>query len=185
MAPKKVVEEAPPAEVVEARPPTPPRPPTPEEPLPPIVEELGWKREKMRPSKKEFFWHEARQLAQPGPPYYEVLGLDPAGYDAYTKSQIKAAWFNLKQTVRPVIDLDPIAKQNWGMIMEAYEVLTDPLRRTEYEHENLSRTARQLKMGLFAWRRHHSAATALAEMQAAEAAELAAQAEQAAAVEAQ
>ena len=30
----------------------------------------------------------------------QVLGLDPADYEACTKSQIKAAWFKLKTTVR-------------------------------------------------------------------------------------
>ena len=30
----------------------------------------------------------------------QVLGLDPADYETCTKSQIKAAWFKLKTTVR-------------------------------------------------------------------------------------
>jgi hypothetical protein len=162
MAPKKQ-EAAAEEPVVEERPPPPPRPQTPEVPLAPILEDLGWTRKKMLPSRRPFYWHEGRQLVQIGPPYYEVLGLDPADYETCTKSQIKAAWFKLKTTVRPIIDVDPIAKQNWALIMEAYEVLTDPMRRTEYEHENLSRTARQLKMGVFAWNRATTSAAEAAE----------------------
>ena len=43
-----------------------------EVPLAPILEDLGWTRKKMLPSRRPFYWHEGRQLVQIGPPYYEV-----------------------------------------------------------------------------------------------------------------
>jgi len=178
MAPKKAPEPPPPEPepVVEEEEEEPPRPPTPPTPLPPILTRLGWTKERMEPSQNRFYWHAGRQQAQPGPPYYEILGLDPEQYARYSKSEIKKAWFDLKQAVygdeyAPLTAHDEDKAQDWAVIMEAWHVLVnDPAKRAVYEQDNLSRSGKQLKHGMLANYRVQEAERARREREAEEAA---------------
>ena len=62
--------------------------------------------------------------------YYEVLGVAP---DA-TSKQIKSAYRKLARTAHPDANPDdPTADQRFSDIAKAYEVLSEPERRSEYD----------------------------------------------------
>lgn len=69
--------------------------------------------------------------------YYEILGI---GRDA-SKAQVKTAFRRLARELHPdVNDHDPEAEEKFKAAAEAYEVLSDPERRREYDaygHEGL------------------------------------------------
>lgn len=61
--------------------------------------------------------------------YYEVLQVSPNA----EPTVIKAAYRRLAQSYHPDMTKDPAASQRMADINEAYEVLSDPVKRSEYD----------------------------------------------------
>ncbi|KAG7671360.1 hypothetical protein Ndes2526B_g02141 [Nannochloris sp. 'desiccata'] len=62
--------------------------------------------------------------------YYEVLGID----DTATEKEIKSAWRDLCKVCHPDISGDDVGHNLCIILNEAYEVLSDPEQRREYNH---------------------------------------------------
>lgn len=60
--------------------------------------------------------------------YYEILGVDRAA----TEDQIKKAYRSLSKKFHP--DVNPAGESQFKEIAEAYEVLSDPAKRAEYDN---------------------------------------------------
>lgn len=67
------------------------------------------------------------RLAQQDP--YKVLGVDKSA----TASQIKKAYYGLAKKFHPDTNKDPTAKDKFGEIQTAYELLSDPKKREQYD----------------------------------------------------
>lgn len=69
--------------------------------------------------------------------YYEVLGLSKTASDA----EIKSAFRRLAKEYHPDVNKDPKAEEKFKEIQEAYAVLSDPTKRSQYDqfgHEAFS-----------------------------------------------
>ncbi len=62
--------------------------------------------------------------------YYRILGLSR---DA-SPEEIREAYFAAARSLHPDVNLDPGAKDQFLSAHEAYEVLSDPVRRSDYDH---------------------------------------------------
>lgn len=61
--------------------------------------------------------------------FYEVLGVDRAAGDA----DIKRAFRKLAQQWHPDVNTDPAAQERFKEVNEAYQILSDPTRRQQYD----------------------------------------------------
>lgn len=61
--------------------------------------------------------------------YYEVLGLDPRA----KADEVKSAYRKLAREYHPDVNPDPVAHERMAQINAAFEVLSDPVRRMEYD----------------------------------------------------
>ncbi len=64
-----------------------------------------------------------------GENYYEILGVSPEA----TPNEIKQAYFRLVRRYHPDVAPDPASHEKFLQIQAAYEVLSDPLKRAEYD----------------------------------------------------
>ena len=77
--------------------------------------------------------------------YYEILGV---GRDA-DANEIKKAYRKLAKKFHPDVNKAPDAKQKFGEVQEAYDVLSDPQKRKLYDQFGLS--ARRITERVSAW----------------------------------
>ncbi len=68
-------------------------------------------------------------MARQGPTHYEVLGVSPAA----TPIAIRQAYRALARSHHPDVNREPGAAERFGRIAEAYEVLSDVVRRRAYD----------------------------------------------------
>ena len=61
--------------------------------------------------------------------YYEILGLERGASD----EEIKRSFRKLAQQWHPDVNTDPDADERFKEINEAYQVLSDPQRRQQYD----------------------------------------------------
>src|SRR5439155_21902172 len=61
--------------------------------------------------------------------YYQTLGLSRTA----TEKEIKSAYRRLTGQFHPDVNKDPKATDRFKLINEAYEVLSDPKKRTKYD----------------------------------------------------
>lgn len=61
--------------------------------------------------------------------YYALFGVDPQA----NMKEIKNAYLQLKMKYQAVIDSDPAARTEIQKIEDAFEILSDPIRRNEYD----------------------------------------------------
>jgi len=61
--------------------------------------------------------------------FYLILGVERTASDA----QIKSAFRKLAQQWHPDVNTDPAAQERFKEINEAYQVLSDPERRSRYD----------------------------------------------------
>lgn len=64
--------------------------------------------------------------------YYEVLGVE----ENATQDQIKAAYRSLVKSYHPDVNAAPNASTFFRLIREAYETLSDPSKRRDYDNQN-------------------------------------------------
>ncbi len=63
------------------------------------------------------------------PTLYDILGVDPKA----RPTEVKSAYRNLARSCHPDINPDPQAHERMAAINAAFEVLNDPVRRSEYD----------------------------------------------------
>src|SRR5512146_1666728 len=61
--------------------------------------------------------------------HYALLGLP---YDA-TPEEIRSAYFLLARTLHPDVNADPEAREKFLAVQKAYDVLSNPKKRDEYD----------------------------------------------------
>src|SRR5688500_10593274 len=67
--------------------------------------------------------------AQDSGDHYELLGLQPTA----TEAEIRSAFRKLARQYHPDVNPDPTAPERFRGVVTAYEVLSDPARRREYD----------------------------------------------------
>ncbi|PTB80505.1 DnaJ-domain-containing protein [Trichoderma longibrachiatum ATCC 18648] len=78
-----------------------------------------------RTSQRSF--HATNPLAQKDP--YKALGVSKTA----TAAEIKKAYYGLAKKFHPDTNKDPTAKDKFGEIQNAYEILSDPKKREQYD----------------------------------------------------
>lgn len=68
-------------------------------------------------------------MPKQGPTHYEILGVPPGA----TQDAIRKAYRSLARAHHPDVSGDPGAAERFGRIAEAYEVLSDAVRRRAYD----------------------------------------------------
>ncbi len=71
--------------------------------------------------------------------YYDVLGVSTSA----TPAEIKKAYFKLAKVTHPDKNKSPTAKQEFARLGEAYEILSDEVKRKQYDLERQSAPAPQ------------------------------------------
>lgn len=85
---------------------------------------------------------DSQRQAQPGD-YYHVLGVSPSS----TEVEIRSAFRKLARQYHPDVNPDSMAPERFRGVVTAYEVLSDPARRAEYDARRAPRA------GLRSWSR--------------------------------
>ncbi len=67
--------------------------------------------------------------AETGPYYYRVLGVTKAA----TQEEIKDAYRKLAKIYHPDVSVDPDAEKKFKEIQKAFETLSDPIKRAQYD----------------------------------------------------
>merc|ERR1719321_13039 len=115
----------------------------------PILEKLGWVEGKNPHSNLTYYFNAGKRKVQVAPPYFAILGLDESNYGTITKQNIWAFFFQRKMEYKQELSeelKDPSQKEDWDLIMEAFQVLVDPVARATYEQQNLVPSA-QAQLG--------------------------------------
>mmetsp|Transcript_7841 Transcript_7841/g.17089 ORF Transcript_7841/g.17089 Transcript_7841/m.17089 type:complete len:190 (+) Transcript_7841:268-837(+) len=121
-----------------------------------ILAELGWTVHLMPSTFRKYFYSVKRGEVRLQAPYFQVLGLPETGFKTITKEDIWKAFFQKRCEYRKVDEFGAIVEElknpddriDWDLVMEAYQVLTDQVRRAEYESESLLPHARRQLAGL-------------------------------------
>jgi len=71
----------------------------------------------------------SRRPAAPLPDHYAVLGVPPLA----TAAQVKRAYRELAKSHHPDVNQSPSATRRFAQIAAAYQVLSDPARRGDYD----------------------------------------------------
>jgi hypothetical protein len=88
-----------------------------------------WQTLRLRASGRRFFFNVKTRHCQWDPPYFEILDLVAEEADNYSKSEIKAAWYNKKKHM---------LMQEPTLLREAYETLRHTRSRCEYVYKNVA-----------------------------------------------
>ncbi|CAK7237744.1 mdj1 protein precursor [Sporothrix eucalyptigena] len=78
-------------------------------------------------SRRSFHATSPNSASQKDP--YKILGVDKTA----TSAQIKKAYYGLAKKFHPDTNKDPTAKDRFGEVQSAYEVLSDPKKREQYD----------------------------------------------------
>lgn len=156
MAPKKKVVEP---EVPEIPEEPPEQEDLPEHPPPNpsrILDSLGWQVVTMPASGQRFYYSPTRHETRLRPPYHQVLGLDESEYRTLQKADLWKAFFARRAEYKKEFENGALSEElknpddghDWGLVMEAFNVLNDNEARAEYEEENLATHAKEQLVGL-------------------------------------
>ena len=89
----------------------------------------GWEKRILPNTGTSYYFHSDNNEYQIDPPYYQILGLDPAECQKYGKSDIQGAWFQRAKAAANDEDA--------YLIREAYEVLRYTESRVAYNQCNV------------------------------------------------